>query len=158
MSLNVQFLSDMLATDSKAINELRELLQQERQLLEKRELQGLQAIIDRKDTLLNQLRFSAKQREQVLLAAGLSTDLAGWEEFLLRDGATRFLIPEWQNITQVFLDCQRANEINGKMIGRSKQTLNHLLNLLRGQVAPPTLYNQKGAAAHYNNSYSVTKA
>lgn len=158
MSLNVQFLSDMLRTDTAAIIELKSLLEQERQLLETRQLQGLQAIIDRKDNLLGQLRFSAKQREQILGAAGLSTDLAGWEAFLLRDGSTRFLIPEWQKITQTFIECQKANEINGKMIGRSKQTLNHLLNLLRGQVAPPTLYNQKGAAAHYSNSYSMTKA
>jgi len=158
MSLTIQFLSDMLATDSKAILELKTLLNQERELLEKRELQGLQAIVDRKDVLLQQLRFSAKQREQILTAAGLTTDLAGWDAFLLRDGSTRFLIPEWQKITQVFIECQKANEINGKMISRSKQTLNHLLNLLRGQVAPPTLYNQKGTSTHYNNSYSVTKA
>jgi flagella synthesis protein FlgN len=93
-----------------------------------------------------------------LRSTGLATNLAGWEIFLARDAATQELIPAWQALTAEFSKCQAANEINGKMINRSKQTLSHLLNLLRGQVAAPSLYTQKGATANYSNTHTVAKA
>jgi len=158
MSLNIQFLRDMLSQDSAAVNQLKKLLLQERELLEQREIVGMQELIDQKDALLEALSLSAKQREQLLRATGLTTDLKGWEAFLLRDPSTRFLIPEWQILTNEFIECQKANDINGKMINRSKQTLSHLLNLLRGQVAAPSLYTQKGSTANYTNSHTVTRA
>lgn len=158
MSLNIQFLVDMLAQDKAAVEELTNLLLKERELLEQRKLEGMQEIVNRKDYLLSNLSYSAKQREQLLIASGLSTDLVGWEAFLLKEPSTRFLITDWQKLSQAFVECQKANEINGKMINRSKQTLSHLLNLLRGQVAAPSLYNQKGASSHYSNTHTVIKA
>jgi len=158
MSLNIQFLRDMLAHDSAAIQELKSLLNQERELLEQRHVQGMQEIVSRKDQLLDSLSYTARQREQVLASAALSTDLAGWKAFLERDVLSRDLIPEWELLTAEFAECQASNEVNGKMINRSKQTLSHLLNLIRGQVAAPSLYTQKGATANYSSTHTVAKA
>ncbi len=158
MSLNAQLLRDMLTQDTNAVKQLKDLLLKERELLEQRKLEGLQEIVGLKDHLLGNLSFTAKQREQVLRNAGLPTDLAGWNTFLSRDALTRALIPEWQTLTHEFIECQTANEINGKMINRSKQTLSHLLNLLRGQVAAPPLYTQKGATTNHSGSHTVVKA
>ena len=158
MSLNTQFLRDMMAQDAEAIKQLKSLLLQERELLEQRKLEGMQEIVSLKDQLLDNLSFTAKQREQLLRNAGLSPDLAGWHTFLGRDSQTSALIPEWQSLTNEFIECQTANETNGKMISRSKQTLSHLLNLLRGQVAAPSLYTQKGATTNHSSSHTVVKA
>lgn len=158
MSLNIQFLRDMLAQDSAAIQELKSLLTQERELLEQRQLQGMQEIVSRKDQLLDNLSHSARQREQVLTSAALPTDLAGWKRFLERDTQTLSLIPEWDLLTAEFAECQAANEVNGKMINRSKQTLSQLLNLIRGQVAAPSLYTQKGSTTNYSSTHTVAKA
>lgn len=158
MSLNIQFLRDMLAQDSAAIQELKSLLTQERELLEQRQLQGMQEIVSRKDQLLDNLSYSARQREQVLTSAALPTDLAGWKRFLERDTQTLSLIPEWDLLTAEFAECQAANEVNGKMINRSKQTLSQLLNLIRGQVAAPSLYTQKGSTTNYSSTHTVAKA
>jgi flagella synthesis protein FlgN len=158
MSLNIQFLRDMLAHDSTAIQELKGLLNQERELLEQRQVEGMQEIVSRKDQLLDSLSYTARQREQVLTSAALPTDLAGWKTFLERDTQTSSLIPEWELLTTEFAECQAANEVNGKMINRSKQTLSHLLNLIRGQVAAPSLYTQKGATANYSSTHTVAKA
>jgi flagellar biosynthesis protein FlgN len=158
MSLNIPFLREMLAQDSAAIKTLKSLLLQERELFETRQLEGMQEVVSQKDFHLGNLSYTAKQREQLLRAAGLSTDLAGWEAFLLRDPSTRFLIPDWQSLSQEFIECQKLNEINGKMINRSKQTLTHLLNLLRGQVATPSLYTEKGSTTNHTSSYTVAKA
>jgi flagella synthesis protein FlgN len=158
MSLNVQFLRDMLTQDSTAVQQLTALLIQERELLEQRQLQGMQEIVGQKDHLLGHLSFTARQREQLLRNAGLATDLAGWKAFLERDALTLSLIPAWQALTHEFAECQTANEVNGKMINRSKQTLSHLLNLIRGQVATPSLYTQKGSTTNHSSTYTVAKA
>lgn len=158
MTVNIQYLRDMLTQDASSIGQLKAALTAERELLEQRKLEGLQELVALKDQLLGNLTFTAKSREQLLRSIGLETTLVGWEQFLLRDPSTRHLIPEWQKLTNEFVECQKANEINGKMINRSKQTLSHLLNLIRGQVAAPSLYTQKGATSHHNNSYTVTKA
>lgn len=158
MSLNIQLLRDMLAQDSNAIQQLKALLIKERELLEQRELEGMQEIVSQKDHLLGNLSYTAKQREQLLRSVGLTTDLAGWKAFLERDALTLSLIPAWQTLTDEFAECQAANEVNGKMINRSKQTLSHLLNLIRGQVASPSLYTQKGATTNHSSTHTVAKA
>ncbi|RYE40369.1 MAG: flagellar protein FlgN [Sphingobacteriales bacterium] len=158
MSLNIQLLRDMLAQDSNAIQQLKALLIKERELLEQRELQGMQEIVSQKDFLLGNLSFTARQREQILRSVGLATDLAGWKIFLERDALTLSLIPAWQTLTDEFAECQAANEVNGKMINRSKQTLSHLLNLIRGQVATPSLYTQKGSTTNHSSTHTVAKA
>lgn len=158
MSLNIAYLRDMLAQDSSTIAKLHELLLTEREQLEQRKHQGLQEIVTMKDQLLEVLSFNAKQREQLLRAAGIETTLKGWELLLLRDPSTLSLIPSWQKLTAEFVECQKANEINGRMINRSKQTLTHLLNIVRGQVAAPSLYTQKGATTNHNSSHTVAKA
>ncbi|MFO1389064.1 flagella synthesis protein FlgN [Cellvibrio sp.] len=158
MSLNIQFLRDMLAQDTSAIQELKGLLMKERELLEQRQLDGMQEIVSQKDHLLGNLSYTARQREQLLRSTGLTTDLAGWKMFLERDALTISLIPAWESLTAEFAECQAANEVNGKMINRSKQTLSHLLNLIRGQVAAPSLYTQKGATTNYGTSHTVAKA
>jgi flagellar biosynthesis protein FlgN len=158
MSFNIQLLRDMLAQDSAAVTQLKSLLLSERTLLEERKLAGMQDIVAQKDQLLGNLAFTAKQRAQLLRTLGLSTDLVGWITFLERDAATRALIPEWQLLTEQFVECQEANEVNGRMINRSKQTLTQLLNLIRGQVAAPSLYTQKGGTTNHSSSYTVAKA
>ena len=158
MSLNINYLNDMFVQDSAAVQKLKTLLLQERALLEQRTPEGLQEIVPQKDQQLETLTFNAKQREQLLRAAGLATTLAGWEQLLLRDPSTHILVAKWQLLTSEFVECQKANEINGRMINRSKQTLTNLLNLIRGQVAMPSLYTQKGATTNHNSSNSLVKA
>lgn len=156
--LNINYLRDMYTQDSTAVNQLQNLLLLERELMEQRKHEGLQEIVMQKDHLLETLTFNAKQREQLLRAAGLETTLAGWEQFLTRSPLTQPLITQWQALTADFLQCQKANEINGRMINRSRQTLTTLLNLIRGQVAMPSLYTQKGATTNQNSSHTVVKA
>lgn len=158
MSLNVTYLNDMLAQDSSAVQQLKALLLQERELLEQRKPEGLQDIVIQKDRFLETLTFNAKQREQLLLAAGLAPTLAGWGELLTRELSTLGLLASWQLLTAEFIECQKANEINGRMINRSKQTLTQLLNLIRGQVTMPSLYTQKGSTTNYNSSQTFAKA
>ncbi|MGV8834917.1 flagella synthesis protein FlgN [Cellvibrio sp.] len=158
MSLDITLLRQMITQDSAAISQLKHLLAQERILLEQRKQDELPQIIEQKAILVEQLNNSAKQRQQILNALSLPANANGWDLFLQRNAATLPLRDEWKMLVSEFEDCQKMNDINGKMIARSQQTLSHLLGLLRGKVAAPALYNAQGAKTQYTSSYTVAKA
>jgi flagella synthesis protein FlgN len=158
MSLDINALRQMLAQDSIAITHLKQLLIQERELLEQRKQDGLQEIIQQKANIVDQLNSSAKIRQQILTALALPANASGWDIFLQRNTITLPLRDEWKSLIAEFEECQTMNDVNGKLIARSQQTLNHLLNLLRGKVAAPSLYTAQGTQTQYTSSYTVAKA
>lgn len=158
MSLDINALRQMITQDSAALAQLKQLLTRERGLLEQRQQDGLQEIIEQKSSVVDQLNNSAKMRNQILTTLGLPTNASGWDTFLQRNTATLPLRDDWKNLVNEFEECQKMNDVNGKMIARSQQTLNHLLNLLRGKVAAPSLYTAQGTQTQYTHSYTVAKA
>ncbi len=158
MSLDISLLRNMIAQDSAALAELKQLLAQEREQLEQRKQDQLPQIIEQKASLLELLNNSAKQRQQILTALGLPANAQGWDLFLQRNTATLPLRDDWKLLVSEFEDCQKMNDINGKMIARSQQTLSHLINLLRGKVAAPSLYTAQGTKTQHTSSYTVAKA
>jgi len=158
MSLDINLLRQMIAQDSAALVQLKQLLTHEREQLEQRKQEELPRIVEQKSALVDQLGISAKQRQHILTTLGLPTNANGWDLFLQRNTATLPLRDDWKQLVSEFEECQKMNDINGKMIARSQQTLNHLLGLLRGKVAAPSLYNAQGAKTQYTSSYTVAKA
>jgi len=158
MSLDITLLRQMIAQDSAAIAQLKQLLMHEREQLEQRKQEELPRIVEQKTALVDQLSVSAKQRQHILTTLGLPINSNGWDLFLQRNTATLPLRDEWKQLISEFGDCQKMNDINGKMIARSQQTLNQLLGLLRGKVPAPSLYNAQGAKTQYTASYTVAKA
>ena len=157
MSLNISSLREMIAQDSAALAQLKQLLSYEREQLEQRKQDELPRIIEQKSILLDQLNHSAKQRQQILSALGLPTNAQGWDTLLQRNLTTQPLIGDWKLLVSEFENCQKMNDINGKMIARSQQTLSHLLNLLRGKVPSPSLYTAQGTKTQNTASYTVAK-
>jgi flagellar biosynthesis protein FlgN len=158
MSLDISLLTKMLTEDASAITQLKVLLARERQQLEERKQDELADIITQKMVLLEQLNLNAKRRQDVLQTLQLPTTAAGWDIFLQRSPNSEVLRVDWAQLIADFNDCQAMNEINGKMIARSQQTLNQLLNLLRGKVPSPSLYTAQGTKSTSSSSYTVAKA
>ena len=158
MSLDIHFLHEMLAQDAAAIAQLKQLLEQERGLLEQRKQEELPPIIEQKSMLADQLNQTARQRQHILEAVDLPATAQGWDLFLQRNASTMSLINDWRMLVAEFEACKKMNEINGKMVARSQQTLNHLLDLLRGKGVAPSLYTAQGMKAQYTSSYTVAKA
>jgi flagellar biosynthesis protein FlgN len=153
-----ELLRSMLAQDTANVEQLSQLLATERECLEARQHDQLPTLIEAKDQLMVQLGAHSQQRQQWLQQANLSRDQHGWMEFLHGRAATRELIEPWEALTERFAECQELNEVNGKIIGRSRQTLGQLLNILRGQVSGPQLYNAEGGTAAENGSNTIVKA
>lgn len=158
MSLDITLLRQMLEQDAAAVQQLKQLLADEREHLVLRRQDELTAIAQQKTILVDQLGHNSKQRQKILIALNLPTNASGWDLFLQRNVTTLPLREEWQRLIVEFEECQTLNEINGKMITRSQQTLNHLLNLLRGKVAGASLYTAQGLKDEKTSSFTVAKA
>ncbi len=158
MSVDASQLREMMNLDSEAVSRLKLLLAEERQLLETRKHEELQAVIEEKSELVERLSKHAQMRHKLLQLLKLPQTPQGWDMFLQRNVQTLPMREGWKSIIAEFSECQKLNDINGKMISRSRQTLAHLLGLLRGQVANPSLYNAYGATTQQNTSYTVAKA
>ncbi len=151
-----QELETMLARDIHTTQELLDLLQRERELLELREHDALPELIQRKAQCLESLDSSAAQRRSWLKAAGLAHSPSGWET--LMQTKSEALQAQWGELRDYLSQCRECNDINGKMISRSRQTLGKLLDLLRGQVAQPQLYTASGEASGQGGGQTVAKA
>lgn len=158
MTPSPELLRAMLEQDTVLIEQLQALLEQERELLESRQHQPLEALIEAKNPILQQLGEHSQQRQNWLQQAQLSTDHQGWLTLLSASSATETLIGPWQDLNERFAACQELNEINGKIIGRSRQTLGQLLSILRGQSGGPQLYNAQGSTAPEKGSSRISEA
>lgn len=158
MSINPAALQHMISLDTAATESLKLLMQRERELLEQREHTDLPALIEQKEELLARLGAHALQRQELLKSLNLPADASGWESFMSDHPALTECREPWKRLTQLFAECQELNEINGRMITRSRQTLSNLLNIVRGQSAGPKLYNQSGIASGQGGSQSLTHA
>lgn len=158
MSINPQLTAAMLERDLQAAQALLVLLQEERQLLEHRDHQALAALIEQKNTHIGVLNHHAGERQAVLESLGMEPGNRDWEALLAGDPALNEHLPLWQRVKDTVAECRQLNDINGKLINRSQQTLVRLLNLVRGKTATPQLYNAAGASTHTPSSHTLTRA
>jgi flagella synthesis protein FlgN len=159
MSMDINSLRNMIGQDKSALEELQGCLVKERECLEKRNLDSMQSLIERKIQLIDQISQQVKFRAQVLAKLNLPQTAAGWSQFLNRHPLTKPLEVEWQAVVKCYEDCQALNQINGKLISRSQKTFGHILNLIRGQIAAPSLYGANGSSkTQTTGSYTLAKA
>jgi flagella synthesis protein FlgN len=157
MSIDISILNTMLERDQQAADRLAELLEEERRLLETRQQDKLQQVIDEKAAAIDTLNYHAKERATLLQSLSLPPTLDGWDNFLQRNTQTLPLRDAWYALSKKVEHCRELNEINGKLIARSQQTVNHLLTLMRGNTPTPSLYNAKGGQSQLTSSFTVTK-
>ncbi|WP_123637587.1 flagella synthesis protein FlgN [Marinimicrobium koreense] len=159
MTPSAESVSQMLAHDAQAIEELSQVLLQEREALEQRDLDALPPLIDAKNRLMAALGEHALQRQSWLDAATLPHNHEGWQKWLHQRPDTRGQAPQWQELAEHFEACRALNDINGKIIQRSRQTVGTLLDLLRGQSNDgPSLYNAQGRSGPQGGSQTLVKA
>ncbi len=150
-------LEQFIEQDFSAAEQLVNLLLQEREALENRNREQLQQILEEKLTPMQILERNAQQRAQLLQENGYSNNNSGWL-LLLADRQQHRLIPRWQQVTELVKKGKEANETNGKLIARNRQTLDKLLSLLRGQTSAPSLYTNAGKTNNQTLSHTLIKA
>jgi flagellar biosynthesis protein FlgN len=150
----------LIQADIASAQQLLVALKSEREALQQRDYLRVTDIIASKTNILDLLESHSIQRQQLIKEAGLrcqgNTMEEQWAD-LIKIIADPALQADWEHLLQALRDCRHANSVNGKMIARGQQSLGRLLNILRGQIDTPELYNQKGAATGHAASRTVVK-
>lgn len=146
----------LVKTDLVLSTELMERLKQEREVLQERKFDAMMPLVESKEKTLKQLDKNTQQRQQLLLQAGITVNDSQWNQFIesINDSELK---ESWSELLTVLSECRQENSVNGKMIARGQQTMGRLLNILRGQVGIPELYDQSGSTTNDKNSRTCVK-
>ncbi|MDO3385090.1 flagellar protein FlgN [Gilvimarinus sp. SDUM040013] len=158
MSVNPTLVAQMLNNDIAAAEALLDLLRQENELLKERKHPELETIVSAKSEHLNTLDAHARERSALLKSLGLANDSDGWVQYMHSQPPLVALTEQWTQLQELVHQCTLQNDKNGKLINRSQQTLNRLLDLVKGKGAGENLYNAKGATTNRAASGTMVKA
>ena len=111
------------------VESLAQTLAQEGAALAQRDPEALQAILDRKQALLDDLQAVSGRAQPERMAR---TDLPADE------------LNDWQAIRDGLARCEQANQTNGAAVALGKQVVDRLFNLLTGRSGATNVYDARG--------------
>jgi flagella synthesis protein FlgN len=139
-----QSLQTVLSQEATCSERLLACLQAERKALSRRDMEALQKTIQEKLQHTQQLEQLDQQRESLVTELGYSADSAGMKQCFAslpnRDSATQL----WQQVLNNIEACRNSNLTNGGVLEASRQHVEQVLCILRGQSATPALYSPNG--------------
>ncbi|MBB6523504.1 flagella synthesis protein FlgN [Pseudoteredinibacter isoporae] len=147
-------IADLVDQDLTSSLALLHLLEKEQEALQERDHEYLRELLEEKTSLLNTLDAGSVQRAEILRELQQPNDQYAWESLIDAMGDAD-LKDHWQSLKDTIAQCQQLNEINGKIIARSQQTVQSLMQLLRGQDANQNLYTASGQT---NSSGSINSS
>lgn len=136
-----------LQSDLGTLDTLIGLLMDERKAVIKRDLDTLDRVNSEKNGSLSKLDQTSIERDALLARMKLDADPDQLQEFLSRpetEASEPGIHETWAQLSQRLREVRRENEINGKLISRSRKTLLHIANILRGQPQEAGLYGRFG--------------
>ncbi|MDA0929030.1 MAG: flagellar protein FlgN [Proteobacteria bacterium] len=153
-------LVEMLQQELSCTEYLLGTLHDERELLESRDLAGMQALLVHKSDALNLLEKLRHNRSQWLQNQGMGqTDSRLLQELEAQQDATasaavELLIHCRENIDK----CNYFNELNGILISNSRKRNSRQLDLMRGISQEQKLYTAKGGTERRTSQTQVGRA
>jgi len=150
-------IQNALDLDLRESRQLLQLLQDEQTAMQTRDRERLADVVKAKTDCMNRIEQQANARYQLLTANGRTVDEAEWKS-LVESQRDPHIQKTWQDLLTTVEECRHSNEVSGRLINRGQQTMHYLLSVIRGQLNPPTLYNQRGAAESHQDGHSVTRA
>lgn len=130
----------LIETDLKNAQELREILENVKLALSERETKTLQTLIESQQPVLTNMHQTAKQRATILHKMGLQDNAADWQLVLQKFD----LEEDWEPLRKTLKRCHDLNEVNQRVVQRSRQTVGRLIDIFRGESGQPALYNADG--------------
>ena len=146
-----------ISQDLASAQKLLDLLEDEQGAMESRNHQALTDIVQQKTDCLTVMEQQADCRYQILASLNRTIDEGEWKRLVAEQEHPQ-IQTAWQQLIDALETSQHLNEVNGRLIARGQQTLHHLLDLIRGQLNPPSLYNQRGTTESQQSGHSVTRA
>ena len=148
-------LDQSLQHDFSLGQQLRDVLEQERQTLENRQYEQFEQLLQGKQQLLAQLEQGGNARRQWLAKRGFADDASALRLVKLQAPA---VAEQWQAAAEQWRDCQHANQVNEQICNRTRVVVERVLDILRGQPGQGSTYDAKGISKHMFNGRTISNA
>lgn len=139
-------LQQLLEDDRTQLDSLAELLQAEKTCLEKRDLDTLNALMTKKQSVLASIEKNDHIRRKLLQQAGVpaeQTSLTHLKRLLGKGGDNKFTAL-LESIEVRLQQCRELSEVNSIIVHRSRLNTQRALSILRGPATLADLYTSHG--------------
>lgn len=153
-------LARLAASLDRAITDmahLEELMLEELRLLEAREVEQLQRILNDKQQLTARLATETQHQQQWVEAAGFSFTPAGVERFTQTYADAETFGPRWATLLDCTRRCSLLNTQNARTVERHWRRVTATLKLLQGEDASTT-YDPRGRTARGQRGRTISQA
>jgi len=134
-----QSVEALVSADLTILNQLNDILEQERAAISGLEFVLVESLIDRKIPLINQLQeFELKRSELITLA-----QCDSWAS-VVKKFAKEYPSPTFDEYDQLRSSVARRNQTNQLLAATTQQRVSTLYALLNGQSADPITYDKHG--------------
>jgi flagella synthesis protein FlgN len=143
-------LQKLLEKDRTQLDMLAQLLLEEKACLEKRDLEQLNVLLQKKQTVLTAIEHDDHARSQLLTKAGLKDgqiSLPKLRQLLSASPEHQALAELVESVENRLQHCRELTEINSVIVHRSRINTQRTLGILRGPTALTGLYTSHGATA-----------
>ncbi len=131
--------------DAKLLVSLLALLTREQSHLVKADVVAIEAILDEKSVLLQQLNLAARSRYDALAANGFEANEAGMDAWVQRQ-AKKSISLSWAKFQKALSEAKELNRLNGVLINKHFNRNQELLNHLQGNTGTDSVYGRDGQA------------
>jgi flagella synthesis protein FlgN len=133
---------------------LLEALTQEHESLQQRDIESIERAVSAKQQWVTQLEALGKQFKQQV-----GDDAAQVVETLTRldPAGTRGLLERWNRLCALADDCQRQNQVNGRIIESGRVQAERILTILSGQLQRQEVYGPNGQTSGGGRGHTLAK-
>src|SRR5450830_390070 len=143
--------------DAQLVNKLLEVLSREQSSLVMADIDAIEALIEEKSVLLQDINLTAKSRYDALASKGLAANEVGMVEWLKQHGNAAMNASS-EIFQRALNQGKEMNRLNGVLISKHFNRNQQLLNHLQGNSGVVNGYGRNGQAQSQSPSRGVLRA
>ena len=149
-----------LGADQADVQQLTDLLQKEYRSLEQQDHSAINEYAKQKDILVRRLEKRSQLRSTVLERHNFYPQQEKWLTAIetLNEHTPSDLISMWLNLETQLKTCQRALQLNEKVITSLKQNTDRFIHILHSQTSTAQTYNAAGKTENFLYRRPLTQA
>jgi flagellar biosynthesis protein FlgN len=151
-------LASLMAGQNAQLAALEDLLAQEYELLQSRDVEGLEKAGAARQKCIGQILRIEDERRALCRATGRSDDAAGLHNLLDWCDPTGLLVPAMQEYRERTRRGRELNDRNGMLVNARLQRVAGRLNVLDGRAQEGRTYGPGGDASHSHGRMFITRA
>lgn len=144
-SQTLSSLPQLLQLEQQYAAQLLALIEREHELLSNGDIDPLPPLTEQKGRAVTALQQTSQRREQLLVQNGFSADFDGLGKALATSNSSGELTALANKLRETAVNCQKLNNLNGRLVSRRHAQSRTALNILQGRSNVDT-YTQQGLA------------